>query len=1334
MSTYGQKKKRQAIRQLQQSSKRAAHANPFCSGIKSPPAAGIATESSENQFVYKRQPEPGIDTELYSKKAASDKVSTLFGDDATSSNPFLKASSEPNPFLATLAKPTNSNVFLAKPLEPSPFLPKPLEPAPFLAKPPDLHSFVAKPSDPRLESRPSSSRDSVHSRIGTSSSTTSQPISERRLSIGKRNLKVKDANQREAAALVISSTAEVVSHANARKIGTCPYMCSVSEFNERTSQGIYSQFETINEEFVHELAVKEYKRASADQDESKVDDLRPPNVLLKTVKYLCQDLVDSYADDFDELYCYIWNRTRAIRKDITQQRLSDTCTVSVLETICRFHIFSGYSLSGSSNFEPKINNENLEKSLTSLRHLYTDLSNANQICVNEAEFRSYYALLNLNSGHIMYEMSHTPPRILNSEMIQFAISCCKAYSTNNFIRFFRLFRSGSFLCSSILYRYLNQVRQKAFVAIINSHTTTSTAEVEYPISKLARLLDFADVKEAEEFVTGMSVPIDGGVAILKKRDYEVNNNIVTGRIAFLDAKMTCTVGNVIFTVSSMPTDSLPSLPSAPTKLLITSGIQPLLTGPVTRTNINADVLTSPFLSESCERIVESLVAQVTLEEVSNIVSEVDDLTNNSNKCVVPMVIGLIEEVCEGFVREEVLRIKADVKQKVNLHSVEMFKEEYPDMLQVEIDGIVKEFVIEESESNFINFIQEDITHNVIKSELNKILSEEIQLFSDRNTMLADICREVYDDLFAELAEKELSSYSREVHQVLVADKKACLKEKLDTQIIQKRFYFKLWSKKYSSSYAKRHTLDKVPVRLYPSSSREVLTSLLGQKNVGKDNMSSFSISDIAHIDLSSPTKTQERKVSLHKKLKLRMDLLEDADTNLIGISLKCLASATKKTKITIVLQDVTTQLSNFILDCFSVPRSSDARSNKLESQIFWLSNCNVQVVNLAICSIRDLKQRSLGSSVIVINSSQLSKEHLEDVFTDVIVISPYQKIFTDCTLHVKEPLNSRNIDYCNFYKALDQQVHSALTSSSSLPQPDIKAVNVKDFIQATISSKHTDLLLAHQILIESERHLNIEPQPLIQAYNCLIDTLGDVLTTPDLVCVNWPSIFDERHRVDLSWNARDRLDQLFKDVSSLKLPQFSGDCYSTKDCLNYCETLHVFSLPFLMSKVNTMMNYRGLQWPIILNLCIHHIIENTPLTSSSSVLLSEHVSEVEAINLQSYFKDAIIRDEIESELLDYDEESVHVDEEDMLEMWNTISQYETELNMRKSDPRNYSRDSHVDTTIQEVETFEQDFDSFRSSMASTEQRLQDILNEGALPSYLMQTSLVGEALRNYKDL
>ena len=67
----------------------------------------------------------------------------------------------------------------------------------------------------------------------------------------------------------------------------------------------------------HALAVKQYSRSSAAQEEPLPHDLRPPHILRMTMDYLLVKLMDrceNKDENLGEWYHFLWDRTRGIRK------------------------------------------------------------------------------------------------------------------------------------------------------------------------------------------------------------------------------------------------------------------------------------------------------------------------------------------------------------------------------------------------------------------------------------------------------------------------------------------------------------------------------------------------------------------------------------------------------------------------------------------------------------------------------------------------------------------------------------------------------------------------------------------------------------------------------------------------------------------------------------------------------------------------------------------------------------------------------------------------------------------------------------------------------------
>lgn len=309
--------------------------------------------------------------------------------------------------------------------------------------------------------------------------------------------------------------------------GTCPDMCPEKERLMRESQrqvASYEQLEGNEYKINHSTAIKQYSRSSADQEEPMPHELRPVKSLKMTMSYLLHEIVDLCEEEgtnLAEWYHFLWDRTRGIRKDITQQELCCTDSVELIEQCARFHIVCSERLCAedSSVFDKKINSENLTKCLQTLKYMYNDLRVKGVTCENEAEFRAYVVLLNLNNGNFLYDLQQLPRSVQNSPEVRFAIKVYFALESNNYYKFFQLVRETTYLNACILLRYFNQIRLKAFRVIIKAYCrSTQTA---FPLYELIDILGFENEQEAKYFCAqvGQSLSDDDLYIYLNRQNF-----------------------------------------------------------------------------------------------------------------------------------------------------------------------------------------------------------------------------------------------------------------------------------------------------------------------------------------------------------------------------------------------------------------------------------------------------------------------------------------------------------------------------------------------------------------------------------------------------------------------------------------------------------------------------------------------------------------------------------------------------------------------------------------------------------------------------------------------
>ncbi|XP_049827396.1 germinal-center associated nuclear protein [Schistocerca gregaria] len=343
-----------------------------------------------------------------------------------------------------------------------------------------------------------------------------------------------------------------------KNVGTCPDMCPEKERYHREAKHQVFCYEMDSKSSKQTavmdayLAVKQYSRSSADQDMPLPHDLRPAPVLRMTMEYMLSQIVNRVEDPNENLrdwYFFLWDRTRSIRKDITQQELCDTDTVTLLEQCARFHIFcSEYMVDAESSvFDPKINTENLTKCLQTLKYMYGDMSLKGEECPNKPEFQAYILLLNLNDTGRMIEELKLNLDIQAADPIKYALSIYGALSTNNYVKFFKLVKETTYLNACILHRYFTQVRVQALFTICQSYSFGST-KAQFSVSALTKILAFDDDEETVDFCGSYGLKVEGQDIILTGKN-SINRTQpppqLRRSVSLVATKKDCSVAEVI---------------------------------------------------------------------------------------------------------------------------------------------------------------------------------------------------------------------------------------------------------------------------------------------------------------------------------------------------------------------------------------------------------------------------------------------------------------------------------------------------------------------------------------------------------------------------------------------------------------------------------------------------------------------------------------------------------------------------------------------------------------------------------------------------------------------
>ncbi|RDA93468.1 hypothetical protein CP533_2627 [Ophiocordyceps camponoti-saundersi (nom. inval.)] len=242
--------------------------------------------------------------------------------------------------------------------------------------------------------------------------------------------------------------------------GICEEMCPEHEVITRISEHDVNKPEKDPRTgaVLVERMVKKLARSAAGQEAPLPMDVRSAFSLRRTLDYLV-DIVLRHDDNLSSVHPFLWDRTRAIRRDFaffsSMSEKEVKTQVYVLENITRFHVTSLHLLSrGTKKDETFVEQQELEqlgKTLLSLRDVYDDCNEQGVVCENEAEFRAYYVLFHGRDSGILETLQRQwrPSLWQDSDEIRTAVSLVEALqNTHEFIGSRKDGHAGPLLASS----------------------------------------------------------------------------------------------------------------------------------------------------------------------------------------------------------------------------------------------------------------------------------------------------------------------------------------------------------------------------------------------------------------------------------------------------------------------------------------------------------------------------------------------------------------------------------------------------------------------------------------------------------------------------------------------------------------------------------------------------------------------------------------------------------------------------------------------------------------------------------------------------------------------
>ncbi|XP_031565295.1 germinal-center associated nuclear protein-like [Actinia tenebrosa] len=638
--------------------------------------------------------------------------------------------------------------------------------------------------------------------------------------------------------------------------GTCPDMCPEKERYMREDRRRLHVYETIpgtgssledNPQVDHAKAIKEYDRSAADKEEPLPHELRPIPTLKMTMDYLVTNIMDigkegQWGDWFD----FLWNRTRAIRKDITQQHLCDVGSVDLIEKTARFHIFCAHYLCDQDLgvFDPRINTENLTKCLQTLKQFYNDLyKNEGIICPNEAEFRCYDILLNLNEEDTLREVMTYRKEVRSSSMVKFAMDVFHALNSNNFVRFFRLVRASSYLCASVLHRYFNQARQRA-LRIMNYSLSVPNKEMSFPLNELTNLLAFEGDNQASDFCSFHGLIVNESFVMFTRGSFiEPESSFPSSRAhKLIESKRSCLIGEVVYN------GPLPPPPSHyPTSSFDENGryvgeVHVVSAEMEKKENIieqQQPVVQFKGFTETQEPRGFSQFRQVTQPveppkpAVQINVEELKEVTRS-------LFLEVINEILVD-VTGEVYRKVQDLLKKADQLATELEEEVVLELMQVTaVSAIADERRIQlmKAEQAAIRerstaAVSEELLDDVVAQECLQVAAYEYSV--EQKKVIAK-CKEVATQeisqgLLEETLQNEVERIAEDSYKEAKEGRKTALAQiGQSIRLYRTARYFHKWVKLYQSRVRLKKLLNEFPAHAPFTSAEDQLTSLVGPLN------------------------------------------------------------------------------------------------------------------------------------------------------------------------------------------------------------------------------------------------------------------------------------------------------------------------------------------------------------------------------------------------------------------------------------------------------------------------------------------------------------------------
>ncbi|XP_029841362.3 SAC3 domain-containing protein 1 isoform X1 [Ixodes scapularis] len=295
-------------------------------------------------------------------------------------------------------------------------------------------------------------------------------------------------------------------------VGRCGDMCPRREREWREKERLLDPFEIVpgtekqaRPKADRDRAVKQFARSAAGQRQASPDELRPPDVLLRTTSYLLRTIVPSKEASWSSIYHFVWDRLWSVRQDMTVQGIRGTTCITVLEQAVRFYVYASFRScqeGPNSGFDAHINGQHLQECLKRLLVLYCEMDWKTH--PHQPEMEAIYLLHNLGSAEALAHAVSLPRCLREQVLVRAAMEASLAHWSGNFVRVLRNYRAFPFLLACALHPHLGQIRRHALQVLTSAY---SSRNCRIPMPTLSQWLHCTD-KEARDICLSYNVPLE----------------------------------------------------------------------------------------------------------------------------------------------------------------------------------------------------------------------------------------------------------------------------------------------------------------------------------------------------------------------------------------------------------------------------------------------------------------------------------------------------------------------------------------------------------------------------------------------------------------------------------------------------------------------------------------------------------------------------------------------------------------------------------------------------------------------------------------------------------